>query len=272
MPLPSAVLASAVVLGRALVNDPDQAVSRTGGQLSGTPSEHLARHIGDLRIMSVDDVTGAPVPPIALLRGSGSSARACDRVAAAEHGWVVLLRCRPQTMVTGDSAVRAAAAALARVSDGVVVDTAIPRAVLPDEVAEAERAADLIALDHELGGATCVVTTRGLARFGVPELTALDVPSELAPACDALLVGATHRIIEALQKLDGTELAVLDLLLPLRLTIADIAAGYGEPPGDDPTVGRSGDVTMATSPGTGRLTVGGIPDALRQLFGEALPG
>lgn len=271
VPLPRPLVAGALVLSRTPVDDPEVVISRGAGRLASRRAEPLAQHIGDLRVVPLDDLDAAPVPPIPLLRGSGSSVRACERVSQAEYGWALLLRVRPADLVTADVAVRAAASVLAGDVHGVMLDTAIPRAYLPTEEGLAERASDLMTFDHEVRGSSGAVTTRGLARFGVPELTAVDVPVELLAACDALLVGVAHRVVAALSRLQDTEPAILDLRLPLHLTMADVAAGYGQPLGDDPTADRSSDITLAGSPGGGDLVVDSAVDAIRALFADALP-
>lgn len=271
MPLPRTLLTSAVVLSRRPVDDPGLAISRAAGRLAPPRAESLAQHIGDLRILPLDDLGAAPVPPVPLLRGSGSSSRACDGVITSSYGWVVMLRLHPRVMVTGEVATRGAAAALAGEVDGVVVDTAIPRAYLPAEMVKAERTSDLITFDHERQWSRGSVTTRGLARFGVPELTATDVPLELLPACDALLVGVADRMVSALRRLSDTEPATLEMPLPLRLTLADVAGGYGEPIGGDPTAERCCHVTVGTVGAGEALVVGSVLEATREMFGDALP-
>lgn len=245
-------------------------ISTTARTLARGPAEALAQHIGDLRIITLDQLDAAPVPPIPLLRGSGSSGAACELAGEAEYGWALLLRLRPHTSVSGDVAVRAAASVLAAASTGVAVDSAIPRAYLPAEFA-GETTSGLLTFDHDVVGTNGSVTTRGLARFGFPELTATDVPVQLLPACDALLVGAAHHVVGALRHLDDTEPAALQLPLPLRLRLADVAAGYGQPIGDDPSMQRASPVGVSASAG-GTLVIGSVLDAIHALFGDALPG
>lgn len=271
LPLPHTLVAGALVLSQAPLDDPEVIVSRGAGRLAPWRAEPLAQHIGDLRVLTLDALHAAPVPPIPLLRASGSSSGACQLVSAAVHGWALLLRLRPNAVVTGDAAVRAAATVLAGDGHGVVVDTAIPRTYLPTEEVTVERVSDLTTFDHEIRGSSGSVTTRGLARFGVPELTALDVPVELLAACDALLVGVAHRVVAALRRLGDTEPATLELRLPLRVRMADVAAGYGQPLGDDPTTGRSTDIILVESPSAGAVVVDSVVPAIQVLFADALP-
>ena len=259
------------MLARNQVGDHDLVVSGGARQLVPGSAAALAEHVGDLRILPLGDLADAPVPPEELLRSTASSAAARELVAAATLGWALLLRLRPTAVVTGDIALRAAARLLAAHADGVVVDTALPQAYVPSaDLRDPASTSDLLTFAHEPTDSGWSITTRGLARFGLPELAAHGLSAELVPAGDALLVGLAHRVVEALRQLpDGEEPATLRLPSPLHLGLADVAAGYAQPVGDDPTAARS--VPVAVQVSTGGLVVLAPGDAARGLFGDALP-
>ena len=271
VPLPRTLLVTYLVLSRATVADPDLVVSSTARELPPSVLEALAAHIGDLRILPLDDLATAPIPPQELLAASGTSRATRDLVAAAEWGCALLLRVPPAAAVTGDVAVRAAARLVARKAGGVVVDTALPRAYAPSEdPAEPTRTSDLVTFDHEPEATGWRVTTRGLARFGLPELSATGVPDELAPACDALLMGVAHRAIEAFRDVGNDEPAQLPL--PGTVNLADVAAAYGQDVSDDPAAERAVTVTLGSPDSPGAPTVlRAAPETTRELFAEALP-
>lgn len=270
IPLPATVVATYLVLGRVAVDDPDLVVSRSAAGLATARAAALGRHIGDLRLRSLDGITEGPVPPIELLRASGSSAGACDLVTSAAYGWALLLRHRPCDSVDGETATRAAAAVLAAAAAGVVVDTTLPRAYTVSEEATRTAISDLISFDHEPQGTGRRVTTRGLTRFGLPEVTAHGVPSELLPACDALLIGVAGRVVAALQHLGISGATVLELAVPFRLQLDDIASGYGEPVAEDVTASRTIDLVLEVAADS-TIVVDGAVGAVRALFGDALP-
>jgi len=270
VPLPRTTLASYLVLGRAPVADPDIVVWSNAGQLASTSAQALAAHVGDLRILSLGDLADAPVPPEELLRATASSAAARELVEAATLGWALLLRLRPGAVVAGDVALRAAARLLATHADGVVVDTALPRAFVPaGDFRDPPATSDLLTFTHEPVGAEWTVSTRGLARFGLSELTASGLSAELLPAGDALLVGLAHRVVQALGRIDHEDPAMLRLPSPLRLGLEDVAAGYAQPIGDDPSAARSVPVMLSVSAGT--IVVSAATEAARGLFGDVLP-
>ena len=271
VPLPRTLLVTYLVLSRARVADPDLVVSSSARELTPTRLEALGTHVGDLRILPLDDLSTAPIPPHELLAASGSSPAARELVAAAEWGCALLLRVPPAAVVSGDVAVRAAAGLVAREAGGVVVDTALPRAYASsEERVEPAGTSDLVTFDHEPDAAGWRVTTRGLVRFGLPELAATGVPDELVPACDALLIGLAHRAIEALRAIGDVEPA--RLALPDTLRLADIAAGYGHDVTDDPAADRPTAVTLdpPNSPGQ-PVIIRAVPQTARELFADALP-
>lgn len=227
----SSVIASHLVLAATADDaDPDVVVSRTADLLHPGSHDALAEHVGDLRLTRTDDVDSLPIPAVPLLRSAGPVPDGVESIIEAPaQGWSVLLRTSDSEAVSAQYAARAAAALLAHHTDGVGIDLAIPR-MWPrlDPAADPDRTADWFVFDRLDDEDEPATVTRGLARFGLPELRAVDVAG--SPAWDAVLTGLAHRLVAA---------APRELPAEVELGLSDIAAGYAEPVDpDDPTLSR----------------------------------
>ena len=265
--LPATHLATALVLrAEQREEDPDSTVSRGAEALAPEAHEPLARHIGDLRTIDLPDLTVAPMPPVELLAVFGADEATCQAVLSAGSGVAVALVRPRDEALSAERAVRAAAAVLSGPGD-VTIDTAVPR-VWPvrDRSTDVPRSADWFVLDRITTGERSGTRTHGLARFGLPELMVEDVAEDDLPAWDAAFVGVAHVLLDRLGTMDADEL-VLDATL--RVTVADVAAGYSEPFDEsDPTVRRGTELRLEhlasdDDPGVLRLT--GTP--VQDLFG-----
>lgn len=243
----SSVIASHLVLSATADDaDPDVVISRTADLLHPRSREALAEHVGDIRLARTDDVDTLPIPAVPLLRSAGPVPEGVESIIEAPtQGWSVLLRTSESEAVSAQYAARAAAALLAHHADGVGLDLTIPR-MWPrlDPAADPDRTADWFVFDR-LGDDNETTTTRGLTRFGLPELRAVDVAS--SPAWDAVLTGLAHRLVRVASR---------ELPAEVELGLSDIAAGYAEPVDpDDPTLSRR--TTLALTYADGFAEVSG---------------
>lgn|GEM_PF-3473354 len=251
----SSVIASHLVLAAAAVDaDPDVVVSRTAALLHPTSHEALAEHVGDLRMSQSDDIADLPLPPLALLLSGGPvSSEAAGVVESPGRAWSVILRTRAEQTVAAQYAARAAAALLAHHVDGVGIDLAIPRVwprLAPD--ADPDRTADWFGLERATDDGAVTTTTRGLTRFGIPELRVVDVDAAHVPAWDAVLTGIAHRLVTT-----GPQAPPDRVDLGLR----DIAAGYAEPVDpDDPTLRRLTTVDLAYADDVAEVSGSAVAD------------
>lgn len=274
VPLPRSVLASYLVLATAAGDDPELVISRSAARLPPAAREQLASAIGDLRVHDLAPLRAAPIPPTELLRAHGASAPECDQVAAASAGWALLLRQSPHTAESGESAVRTAAVLLAHELEGVVVDPAVPRLVPVDLSATGSAlSTDWHSFDHVDGREATDVSTRGLERFGLPELVARDISAAAVPAWDAILSGVSHLVLRRLGKAEESR-SKPELRLPaeMPLTVRDIAVAYGQPvDGLDATLLRRTELRLRYTGGRHDrlLVVTALSDAVADLFGEA---
>jgi hypothetical protein len=251
----SSVIASHLVLTTASPGaDPDAVISRTADLLHPTSHDALAQHIGDLRLAETEDIGSLPIPPIPLLRAVSPLSDTAEQVLlATTRAWSILLRTTIDDAVSAQYATRAAAALLAHQANGIGLDLAIPRVwprLSPD--ADPDRTADWFVFERESDDKHVATTTRGLARFGLPELGVVDVEPPDVPAWDAILTGLAHRLIRA----DPTALPDR-----VELGLRDIAAGYAEPvDADDPTLRRQTTVEISYDAEIAEVTGSAVAD------------
>ena len=227
------VIASHLVLTTASTDaDPDVVISRTADLLHPSSHQALARHVGDIRLIEPDDIAELPLPPLPLLRATGRMPASAEQIITAPtRAWSVILRTPREAALSANYAARAAAALLAQHVEGIGIDLAIPRLWQQLRTdADPDRTADWFVFELESDDKRVATTTRGLSRFGLPELAVVEVEPASVPAWDAVLTGVGHRLLAG------------DLTAPpdhVDLGLSDIAAGYAEPlDPDDPTLSR----------------------------------
>jgi hypothetical protein len=204
------------------------------------------------------DLPTPPVPPPSLLLARGSSPKAVRFAESLAYATAVTADSPPSDALETQRRTQAAARALASEHVGVVVDADVPRLLGPEAPhPEVLRASEWFVLEHP---DETTSTTHGLARFGLPELVVADVGADVLPMYDAVLTGVAQRVVE--------EWPDNDPVGPATITLRDVARGYGDASagGDDPTLLRSVDVTLAYDPDTDRLTVTLHDDPATALF------
>ena len=141
--------------------------------------------------------------------------RACAAVLAAEAGVPLVDSATPQ-MLTADAALR----------------------TLPTAEDDRFRLADWVLVSQSAGRGGLRMTTKGLGRFGLPELQVRNVPPQLGRAWTRVLNGVASRLLgiwlRALRDQAGSAFAQLPELLEVRE--GDIARAYDAPRTDGPAV------------------------------------
>ncbi len=262
LPVPETLLAVYVVPSPTADVDPE-AVLRDGlgiladdrlrdlvGQLLGTPL---------LQIVAVD-AADAPPPPYELLAAFGATPEALDQLRGAAVHLLVQAHFRPGWPPMHEWAARAAAAVLASALGQPIVDILVPRVLpadaalrsLPDEHGQF-RLADWVLVPCSAGRRGLLFTTKGLGRFGLPELQAEDVPPQLERPWAMAFTGLAQALVHgwfavagapasggsaAGDGVDGVDpsegapgpapFVELDDVVPVSSD--DIAIAYGRPP------------------------------------------
>lgn len=142
---------------------------------------------------------------------------------------------------------RTLAAVLARSSGGPIVDMSITKALSAEDAlasipegTDLPRVADWVMVLQSAGERGMWMTTKGLSRFGLPELEVEDLPPQAVEAWTSILtgiaLGLVRRFSQAIRP-DGaspTTVAFVELDRLHEVRLADLAAAYAaDPPEED---------------------------------------
>ncbi|MEP6526028.1 MAG: hypothetical protein ABJA86_02600 [Nocardioidaceae bacterium] len=181
----------------------------------------------------------APLPPVGLLRAMGTTSEVADKIARAATITMVQATSDASWPPVHELVARNLARRIALDHDGVVIDLRSPAALESSEPANLEEAIDSFRLvdwvrvpsspDPDRPGAVWA-TTKGLTRFGLPELQVFGVPEQLTGGCVAVLSGIAHVLLrEQWQAVDASPLiAFREVPREHRLTLRDVALAYSD--------------------------------------------
>lgn len=181
------------------------------------------------------------IPPIDLFAAMGATAADLAAVERALRFVVVSVLGPPGWPPAHEWSGRATATALAEALGGPVVDVFTPRLLSVDEamasLPSGERTPPLarwVFVPYSPAEGGFRATTKGLGRFGLPEVQTPAVPSELVlPWCRAV-TGVASRLLDAwherLRTWGDAAPAFLELASELDVGGADVARAYGERP------------------------------------------
>ena len=204
----------------------------------------------------VDPGTEPPVPSAALLAAFGSTAEEIASLAQRPFHTAIMAEAPIEQGASAERDCRRAAFAFAVEYDGIVVDAAIPRILgMRSDYPRLTAATNWFVFERD-GDA---VSTVGLRRFGLPELSCLDAAG---PMFDAVLTGLAQRLLR--------DWPTTDPVGPLTVTLRDIAYGYGDKSagGEDPAFARSIDLTVAYDEAGKVLDVTFYDDPAHTLFAD----
>ncbi len=258
--VPEMVTALYLVPSTAEVDDPE-ALLRAEATASPGDEPSLVASFLDRKLLRVATRNASPGElPVNVLRVFGAAEADLGIVESCTHLVVVEGAFGPGWPPMHEVAARTAAAQLARAAEGLVVDAATPRlltaeeltAPLPDGEHGLVLTGFVLVPQSSEAGSHQWMTTKGLARFGLPELRVLDVPAPLAPAWTAVISGIAWSLLfrfdaalrATVAVAEGDELpASVDLPRALELDTADVAAAHGNDP-----QGAEGRVTVRLEP------------------------
>jgi hypothetical protein len=181
----------------------------------------------------------APLPPVGLLRAMGTSSELVNKIATADTVTMVQATSDASWPPVHELVARSLAIRFALEHDGVVIDLRSPVALATPEPADLEEAIDSFRLvdwvrvpsspDPDHPGAVWA-TTKGLTRFGLPELQVFGVPGQLTGGWVAVLSGIAHVLLrEQWQAVEASpKIAFREVPREHRLTLRDVALAYSD--------------------------------------------
>lgn len=205
-------------------------------------------------VKRTDDADPPPVPSPELLIANGASSDEISALAGRPSHTAIISEAPLAQGMQAERTCRRAAFALAVDHDGVVIDASIPR-VLGMQRSYPRLTAATNWFLFQRDGAQ--VSTVGLRRFGLPELTCREGEG---PMFDAVLTGLAQRILRDWPSIDPVG--------PQTVTVRDIAYGYGDRAsgGEDPTFARALDLTVSYAGDDDVLEVTVLDDPSTTLF------
>ena len=242
LPVPDTLHATYAVAFTSPPPDPRGTVRDELARRHPAPLRDLALRMLDSPLLTLDLRPSAEFPPLPadLLAAFGAGRRELLGIAAATHLLAVRASYRPGWPPAHEWAARAIAGAAA--GDAPVVDVFTPQVLDQDRLLRslpgpggAVRLVDWVLLPHTPGPGGFYFATKGLARFGLPELQTENVPAHLVEPWGRLLNGLASRVLGLwLDRIPAGERPVLvDLPEVVRVGLRDVAAAQGEHEEDD---------------------------------------
>jgi hypothetical protein len=218
-------------------------------------------------MLTLDQRPAADFPPLPrdLLAAYGAAAPDLEAITSAAHVIAVRAAYRPGRPPAHEWASRTVAGALGTLADAPVIDVFTPQILTSPHLLRSVHAfhlTDWMLLPHTSGPHGSLVTTKGLARFGLPELRTENVPPDLVEPWGRLLNGLAHRVLDLWLDELPTEALTADIPETITVGLQDIAAAQGT---EDPA---HREVSVRLHLDRGVLTTAGDPEALcTALFG-----
>ncbi|MEV5824341.1 hypothetical protein AB0L25_02050 [Spirillospora sp. NPDC052242] len=196
------------------------------------PLRDLALGMLDSPMVTLDQRPAAEWPPLPtdLLTAYGAAPADLAALARATHLLVVRAAYRPGRPPAHEWAARTIAHAV----PGTVIDVFTPQILTPDHLERSlpspdgtVRLTDWVLLPHTPSGDGYWFTTRGLARFGLPELQTENVPAPLVEPWARVLNGLTHRLLDLWHDALRTAADTARLPAVVSVGLGDVAAAQG---------------------------------------------
>jgi hypothetical protein len=195
---------------------------------------------GPLLSVTMSTVGDAPPLPVSFLGVFGASAAQLRDLDTATHVVVCQAVFRPGWPPAHEWYARGVAAGLAELTGGTLIDMFTPQILEPAAAVRSLPDPDgrvvlvrWVLVPQSAGDRGLWMTTKGIGRFGLPELQVLDVPPALAGAWTRVMSGTASALVRAWTRaLQGEPSFVA---LPSRIVVgtADVARAHGHEPGPD---------------------------------------
>ncbi|WP_432972000.1 DUF2314 domain-containing protein [Dactylosporangium sp. CA-233914] len=241
--VPETVLATYVVATTSPPADPAAAARRAAERITEPLRGAVLSMLGGpLMTVSVVPVGEAPPLPIEHLRVFGAPPQRLRAVAAATHFVVCRAVFQAGWPPAHEWHARAVAAGIALDAGGEIVDLFTPQLLDPDAALASLPGPDgrtalsrWVVVPQSAGDRGLWMTTRGLGRFGLPELQVIDAPPALARPWTSALTGIaralTVRWAQAIDRVRGE--AFVRIPKDLTISAADAVWAYGDEPGPE---------------------------------------
>jgi hypothetical protein len=248
LPVPEAVYATYVV---PTSRPPSDAIAAVRQYLASSVDDNLRDLVEQLIDapmcqISVIRASDAPALPVDLFRIFGASPVEMDSAASASHLVVVQLASRPGWPPAHEWVARIIAAGVAVACDAQIIDTFVPRLTsseklertYPDDRGEM-RIAQWVLIPQSAGEEGLWLTTKGLGRFGLPELQAANVPPQLGGQVAGAMTGLAQALLNWWIDAIGRDEVPTFVQLPRLFEFGhhDVSAAYGRD--DEPSAARA---------------------------------
>ncbi len=189
--------------------------------------------------VSDQPASGVPPLPAELQQYMGVEPEAVRVVASAGAFVVVTATWRPGWPPLHEWAARACAAVLASEEKGVLVDTFVPQVLSPERcfptlpANDSQFRLDKWLLVFQSASSTGTwLTTKGLGRFGLPELQVMNVPPQYGEPWNSLMYGIARRVLivwlDALRARGDASFA--EISAPVEVSESDVARAHAADP------------------------------------------
>jgi hypothetical protein len=246
----------------------ERAIAELSAQVP-EPFAGIAAGMLEAGTVGVSDMAASAAPALSakLQQYLGVESRLVESVAAASHFVAFSVTWQPGWPPVHEAAARACAAAVAADLRQPVIDTFVPHvltperaiATLPDASARF-KLTDWVLVSSSAGPQGAWLTTKGLGRFGLPELQVTNVPPQLSQRWAELMKGIAARLLsiwlDALRARDGATSAEVPAAFDVHE--ADVALAYDiQPSGNgkapvlltlDPATDSSSDSFLTVRP------------------------
>ncbi len=213
-----------------------QAAARDAAQRLPDPLRGGALRMlaGPLLSVTMSAVGDAPPLPVTFLEVFGASPAQLRDLDEATHVLVCQAVFRPGWPPAHEWHARGVAAGLAELTGGTLVDMFTPQVLEPAAAVRSLPDPDgrivlvrWVLVPQSAGERGLWMTTKGLERFGLPELQALDVPPALAIAWTRVMSGIAAALVREWTRALRSDPSFVALPRRLKVTAADVARAYG---------------------------------------------
>ncbi|GLZ05998.1 hypothetical protein Acsp03_34640 [Actinomadura sp. NBRC 104412] len=241
LPVPDTLQATYAVVFPAPPPDPRALARERVSRLIAAPLRDLVLRMLDSPLLTLDLRPAAEFPPLPadLLAAFGAGPADLAAIATASHLLAVRAAYRPGWPPAHEWATRAIAGATGALGTDrpvPVIDVFTPQVLDAERIERSlpgpdgtVRLTDWILLPHTPGPGGFWFTTKGMARFGLPELQTENVPPQLVERWGRLLNGLASRVLGLwLDELGAAERpALVELPEVVSVGLQDVAAAHG---------------------------------------------